>query len=140
MQIDNHNTLSATPPSSEDAAASTNAAVRMLRDTIDGEACSGATDEKLARLLQDIALLIELVHRDSTSTTAATEEPPLLTPRPREVLELIDAGKTPTQIGEELSISVRTVRRHIEILKKVLNEPRCHYRKLPRRARELRIL
>jgi DNA-binding NarL/FixJ family response regulator len=43
-----------------------------------------------------------------------------LTPREREVLEHLDRGLGTRQIGDELSISVVTVRRHVsEILRKL---------------------
>ena len=43
----------------------------------------------------------------------ADAAPPVLTPRETEVLRLIAAGRTSSEISRELSLSVRTVGRHI---------------------------
>ena len=47
------------------------------------------------------------------SAAASTPDPSVLTPRETEVLRLIAAGRTSSEISDELSLSVRTVGRHI---------------------------
>jgi PAS domain S-box-containing protein len=46
--------------------------------------------------------------------------PPGLTPRQREILELIDAGLSTVEIAERLTLSVETVRNHVRSLLTVL--------------------
>lgn len=138
VQIDRHNVPANSPSGLEDSGISAQAAYRLLEGALSGGPCNGSAEEKLAKLLQDIATLLELARREGISD--ASQKAPLLTQRPQEVLQLIHFGMTPTEIGKELHISVKTVRRHIEILKCVLNEPHCHYRKLPTKAQELGIL
>ncbi len=49
----------------------------------------------------------------SATEEASPAEKPVLTERELEVLRLLVAGKTDQQIGQELSIAERTVRRHL---------------------------
>jgi len=56
----------------------------------------------------------DIVVKDYLSSTSPTESSAfqLLSPREREVLQLIAEGKTSTLIGESLHISVKTVETH----------------------------
>ena len=51
---------------------------------------------------------------DLIVTRAAAPSPPTLTPREREVLGWVAAGKTDADIGALLNISRRTVQKHLE--------------------------
>lgn len=137
MKIDRNSTPSDSSTRLLSAGVSAQASYHLLEGMLGGRLCNDATNEQLSSLLQDIATLLELAHREGASSSNSTQNAPLLTQRPREVLQLIDAGMTPMEIGKELHISVKTVRRHIEILKRVLNVPHCQYRKLPAKARDM---
>lgn len=140
MQIDRHNAPAESSSRLRRSGAPTQASYELLEVLLDGRLSNDATNEKLASLLEDIATLLELAHREGAASSNVSQKAPRLTQRPREVLQLIHAGMTPMEIGEELHISVKTVRRHIEILKRVLDEPHCQYRKLPAKARDMGIL
>lgn len=140
MEIDRRNAPADSSSRLRSSGASTHASYRLLEGTLEGQLCSDATNEKLASVLQDIANLLELAHREGAASTNPSQTCPILTQRPREVLQLIYSGMTPMEIGKELHISVKTVRRHIETLKVVLDEPHCQYRKLPAKARDIGIL
>jgi DNA-binding NarL/FixJ family response regulator len=140
MRIDKRNAPADSSSRLRSSGVSAQASYYLSEGTLDGQLYNDATNEKLATLLQDIETLLELAHREGASSSNSTQNAPMLTQRPREVLQLIHAGMTPMEIGKELHISVKTVRRHIEILKRVLDEPRCHYRRLPAKAREMGIL
>lgn len=116
---------------------STENAVYVLENSIDSARCRGVPEQKLAELLNGVASVIELVNKDEAHVRMRNGKAPSLTPRLREVLELIEAGQTPQEIADTLTISVKTVRRHIDILKIELEEASCIYRRLPRKAREI---
>lgn len=140
MQSDRHNVPADSRSGLDSSNNSAQAAYRLLEGALNGGLCNGVAEEKLASLLQDIATLLELAHREGALSSNLSQKAPLLTQRPREVLQLLHAGMTPMEIGKELHISVKTVRRHIEILKRVLDEPHCQYRKLPAKAKDMGIL
>lgn len=140
MQIDRHSVPAQSSSRLRNSGASTQASYHLLEEALEGRLFNDATNEKLAILLQDIATLLELAHREGAASLNASQKAPVLTQRPREVLQLIHSGMTPMEIGKELHISVKTVRRHIEILKLALDEPHCQYRKLPAKARDMGIL
>lgn len=56
---------------------------------------------------------------------AALDPPPQLTPRQREILELIASGRSTADIARELTLSTETVRNH---LRGLLRELRAHTR------------
>ncbi len=47
-------------------------------------------------------------------------EPPALTPRQREVVELVAAGCSNEEVGERLGISPRTAKAHCDVLRQKL--------------------
>lgn len=78
-------------------------------------------DEEWERLLleisQDMLLLSHYIHRramDCAGATDAAEAPQKLSPRERDVLTLLSAGKTRSQIADSLSISESTLRVYID--------------------------
>ncbi len=58
--------------------------------------------------------LVARVRRQLQRAAAARNSPPGLTPRERQVLDLLAAGLGPVEIGGELSISPKTVATHVE--------------------------
>lgn len=116
---------------------STHNAVCVLESSIDSARCRGVPEKKLAELLNGVASVIELVNEDGTHADIQKGIGPSLSPRLREVLKLIEDGQTPAEIAVTLTISVKTVRRHIDILKVALEEPSCSYGRLPTKAREM---
>lgn len=63
-------------------------------------------------------LVKDFLHRAETGVMSTSEE---LTPREREVLTCIAEGMTNREIGEELTISTKTVDRHRENIMRKLN-------------------
>lgn len=137
MQSRNCSKSAVISSSSEANQLSTDSAVYCLENSIDSARCRGVPEEKLVELLNSIASVIELVRFDGAHAYMEEGKGSSLSPRLREVLELIESGQTPQEIAETLTISVRTVRRHIEILKFELEEASCSYRRLPIKAREI---
>ena len=52
------------------------------------------------------------------------EGPPVLTPRQRQVVELIAAGCSNEEVGERLGISPRTAKAHCDVLRQKLGVAR----------------
>jgi ATP/maltotriose-dependent transcriptional regulator MalT len=67
-------------------------------------------------------------------TTIVQESPPLLTPRQRQVVELIAAGCSNEEVGERLGISPRTAKAHCDVLRQKLGVARR--RQIPHAFRE----
>ena len=113
-----------------DACADPDAARSSLEDAVDLYAECGARYEAAhARLA--LAGVLRTLGRTAAATAAEADarqalaalgaqvpepaaERPLLTPREREVLRLIAAGRSNDAIAKELVLSVRTVERHVE--------------------------
>ena len=55
------------------------------------------------------------------TTHPALDPPPQLTPRQREILELIASGRSTTEIAQELTLSTETVRNHLRGLLRELD-------------------
>ena len=80
--------------------------LRGVRGALAGEA---ALPPKLAaRLIDEFARLAKLAVPDSSSTSSSD-----LTPREREVLNLIATGATDKDISAQLSLSLHTVKSHV---------------------------
>jgi ATP/maltotriose-dependent transcriptional regulator MalT len=67
--------------------------------------------------------------------TMLQEGPPELTPRQRQVVELIAAGCSNEEVGERLGISPRTAKAHCDVLRQKLGVARR--RQIPHAFREL---
>jgi DNA-binding CsgD family transcriptional regulator len=67
-------------------------------------------------------------------TTMLQETPPVLTPRQRQVVELIAAGCSNEEVGERLGISPRTAKAHCDVLRQKLGVSRR--RQIPHAFRE----
>jgi DNA-binding NarL/FixJ family response regulator len=80
--------------------------LRGLRGALAGEA--PVSPKLAARLLDEFA---RLSHRAAAATSA--EDDSDLTPREREILQLVAAGLTDKEIAGQLSISLHTVKSHI---------------------------
>jgi DNA-binding CsgD family transcriptional regulator len=68
-------------------------------------------------------------------STVLQQSPPVLTPRQKQVVELIAAGCSNEEVGERLGISPRTAKAHCDVLRQKLGVPRR--RQIPRAYREL---
>jgi DNA-binding CsgD family transcriptional regulator len=68
-------------------------------------------------------------------STMLQVSPPVLTPRQKQVVELIAAGYSNEEVGERLGISPRTAKAHCDVLRQKLGVPRR--RQIPRAYREL---
>ena len=68
-------------------------------------------------------------------TTMLQASPPVLTPRQKQVVELIAAGYSNEEVGERLGISPRTAKAHCDVLRQKLGVPRRS--QIPRAYREL---
>ena len=55
---------------------------------------------------------------------ALTKRAPAITDRQRQVVELVAAGLSNDEIGEQLGISPRTVKAHCDVLRQKLGVPR----------------
>ena len=55
---------------------------------------------------------------------ASMTEPPALTPRQREVVQLVAAGYSNEEVGARLGISPRTAKAHCDVLRQKLGVPR----------------
>lgn len=91
----------------------------LLSVVMEGNPKAAPTAEKLAYIPKVIEALVAAAQSE-VSANGISEHTPKLTRRRMEVLELIVAGKCPKEIGEELCISVRTVRNHIIAICKAL--------------------
>jgi len=67
--------------------------------------------------------------------TMLQTSPPVLTPRQKQVVELIADGCSNEEVGERLGISPRTAKAHCDVLRQKLGVPRR--RQIPRAYREL---
>jgi ATP/maltotriose-dependent transcriptional regulator MalT len=67
-------------------------------------------------------------------STMLEESPPVLTPRQRQVVELIAAGCSNEEVGERLGISPRTAKAHCDVLRQKLGVARR--RQIPHAFRE----
>lgn len=77
-----------------------------------GERRRGATDESLRIEVDGRALVVELV--DGALLLEEQQHLPRLTPREREILDLVAEGRTNAEIAEHLWVSPVTVRKHLE--------------------------
>ena len=77
-----------------------------------GERRRGATDEPLRIDVGGRALVVELV--DGALLLEEQQHLPRLTPREREILDLVAEGRTNAEIAERLWVSPLTVRKHLE--------------------------
>ena len=77
-----------------------------------GERRRGATDEPLRIDAGGRALVVELV--DGALLLEEQQHLPRLTPREREVMNLVAEGRTNAEIAERLWVSPVTVRKHLE--------------------------
>jgi ATP/maltotriose-dependent transcriptional regulator MalT len=68
-------------------------------------------------------------------STTMQESPPVLTPRQKQVVELIAAGCSNEEVGERLGISPRTAKAHCDVLRQKLGVARR--RQIPHAYREL---
>jgi len=68
-------------------------------------------------------------------STTMQERPPVLTPRQKQVVELIAAGCSNEEVGERLGISPRTAKAHCDVLRQKLGVARR--RQIPFAYREL---
>jgi DNA-binding CsgD family transcriptional regulator len=68
-------------------------------------------------------------------STMLKESPPVLTPRQKQVVELIAAGCSNEEVGERLGISPRTAKAHCDVLRQKLGVRRR--RQIPHAYREL---
>jgi DNA-binding CsgD family transcriptional regulator len=66
--------------------------------------------------------------------TTMLQSPPTLTPRQKQVVELIAAGCSNEQVGERLGISPRTAKAHCDVLRQKLGVARR--REIPLAYRE----
>jgi DNA-binding CsgD family transcriptional regulator len=57
-------------------------------------------------------------------TTMVQSSPPVLTPRQKQVVELIAAGCSNEEVGERLGISPRTAKAHCDVLRQKLGVAR----------------
>ena len=62
--------------------------------------------------------------------TTMLQSPPTLTPRQKQVVELIAAGCSNEEVGERLGISPRTAKEHCDVLRQKLGVARR--RQIPR--------
>ena len=62
--------------------------------------------------------------------TTILQSPPMLTPRQKQVVELIAAGCSNEEVGERLGISPRTAKAHCDVLRQKLGVARR--RQIPR--------
>jgi ATP/maltotriose-dependent transcriptional regulator MalT len=62
--------------------------------------------------------------------TTMLQSPPMLTPRQKQVVELIAAGCSNEEVGERLGISPRTAKAHCDVLRQKLGVARR--RQIPR--------
>jgi DNA-binding NarL/FixJ family response regulator len=105
--------------------------LRGLRGALAGEA--PLPPKLAARLLEEFARLA-----NQSLPPSASPDSPDLTPREREVLNLIAAGATDKEIAAQLSLSLHTVKTHVRsILSKLHAVNRRHAAKLA--AREGRV-
>ena len=79
----------------------------------------GATDEQLRIDVGGRALVVELV--DGALLLEEQQQLPQLTPREREILDLVAEGRTNAEIAERLWVSPVTVRKHLENVYSKLN-------------------
>jgi DNA-binding CsgD family transcriptional regulator len=77
-----------------------------------GERRRGATDEPLRVDVGGRSLVVELV--DGALLLEEQQDLPRLTPREREILDLVAEGRTNAEIAERLWVSPVTVRKHLE--------------------------
>jgi DNA-binding CsgD family transcriptional regulator len=77
-----------------------------------GERRRGATDEPLRIDAGGRALVVELV--DGALLLEEQQHLPRLTPREREIMDLVAEGRTNAEIAERLWVSPVTVRKHLE--------------------------
>src|SRR2546430_16522550 len=68
-------------------------------------------------------------------STMLQASPPVLTPRQKQVVELIADGCSNEEVGERLGISPRTAKAHCDVLRQKLGVARR--RQIPRAHREL---
>jgi len=68
-------------------------------------------------------------------STMVQASPPVLTPRQKQVVELIAAGCSNEEVGERLGISPRTAKAHCDVLRQKLGVARR--RQIPLAYREL---
>jgi LuxR family maltose regulon positive regulatory protein len=68
-------------------------------------------------------------------STMLEPNPPVLTARQKQVVELIAAGCSNEEVGERLGISPRTAKAHCDVLRQKLGVPRR--RQIPRAFRAL---
>jgi ATP/maltotriose-dependent transcriptional regulator MalT len=68
-------------------------------------------------------------------STMLDTSPPILTPRQRQVVELIAVGCSNEEVGERLGISPRTAKAHCDVLRQKLGVARR--RQIPHAYREL---
>lgn len=93
------------------------AACRALGDTD-----TAALEFRAARsTLERLGAAPDLARLDTLERGDVGERPPLLTPRERQVLRLVASGKTNKSIGRDLSLSERTVDRHVSNILAKLN-------------------
>ena len=96
-----------------------------------GQACRALGDEESAVLEMEAAraeferlgAMPDLKRLDGSARLAAGADGPSLTPRERQVVRLIAAGKTNRGIAEELRLSERTVDRHVSNILTKLDVP-----------------
>jgi two-component system, NarL family, response regulator DevR len=103
---------------------------RHLREALaagaDGYLLKSVTGEALARGIRDAAAGETVIGHEfvtrllEDATRGAPAGQPTLTPREKEVLELISEGRSNRGIAEELGMSVRTAQKHVESLFKKL--------------------
>ena len=105
----------------------------VMLTTFDDPVASKAAAEAGARafLLKDVSLetLVDVLRRvreGATLLPRATKELDALTPREREILELISQGLTNQEIADELVIELGTVKNHVH---NVLNKLHVNSRK-----------
>lgn len=86
----------------------------------------GASTEELSNAIRDVLAgeryISPKVPRRSFRDGSALEDPALdrLTPRQRQILDLIGQGKSSAQIAESLSVSIRTIEFHRAQIRKTL--------------------
>jgi DNA-binding CsgD family transcriptional regulator len=96
-----------------------------------GQACRALGDEESAALeieaaraeFERLGAMPDLKRLDGSARLAAGADEPSLTPRERQVVRLIAAGKTNRVIAEELRVSERTVDRHVSNILTKLDVP-----------------
>lgn len=103
--------------------------LELLDADVDGYLPKQAASEELIRAVRQVhagkaylhpSLVNTLVQGYRSSQGAGGSKRPELTPRQKEVLQLVAKGHTSQKIGEELGLSARTVDRHIENMLKRL--------------------